>query len=126
MVFADRSPPYGGKDAPLSERCMQLAENAFADRTPSHLAGDCGGRHRRPPMGGAAKGMPLNTRTVGTVPATPDTRPASVFTGSETAAPTVMPNGRDASRSAMREARMLFMRQMIRSQTHRRNGARRE
>jgi hypothetical protein len=43
-------------------------------------------RQRSAPMGGAAKGMPLKTRMTGADPAAPDSKPASVLTGSGTAA----------------------------------------
>ena len=43
--------------------CTQTLPNCSAFRTPSHLAAGCGSFHRSGPTGGAAKGMPLNTRT---------------------------------------------------------------
>src|SRR6185295_19108485 len=42
---------------------MQDAPNASAARTPFQATTDCGAFHRRSPTGGAANGMPLNTRT---------------------------------------------------------------
>ena len=39
------------------------APKAWRLRTPSHFAAGCGARHRFSPSGGAANGMPLNTRT---------------------------------------------------------------
>ena len=39
------------------------APKASALRTPSHLAAGWGAFHRLSPSGGAANGMPLNTRT---------------------------------------------------------------
>ena len=49
----------GGPNRP----CMQSAPNSAAWRTPVHVAAGCGGRHRRSPTGGAAKGMPLKDAT---------------------------------------------------------------
>ena len=57
------------------------APNASALRTPSHLAAGCGARQRFSPSGGAANGMPLNTRTDGCVVAVaPARRPVSILT----------------------------------------------
>src|SRR5262245_46786425 len=58
----------------------QLSENLSALRTPSHFAGGCGGRQRKFPTGGAAKGIPLKTRTPGIEPATPSSKPLSTRT----------------------------------------------
>src|SRR5262245_9705050 len=66
--------------------CMQRGPNAIAVLTPSHFGAGCGAFQRSGPTGGAAYGMPLNTRTSALLPAAPDTRPLSVFTGSLTAA----------------------------------------
>jgi hypothetical protein len=65
---------------------MQRGPNAVAAFTPSHFGAGCGAFQRSAPTGGAAYGMPLNTRTSEFVPAAPDTNPASVLTGSEIAA----------------------------------------
>ena len=67
---------------------MQVAENWSALRTPVHVAGALGAFQRRSPTGGAANGIPLYTRTAALVPATPETEPLSVFTGSLVAAET--------------------------------------
>src|SRR5213594_2639807 len=50
------------------------APKASALRTPSHLAAGRGARHRLSPRGGAAYGMPLNTRTVGCMAPAPPAR----------------------------------------------------
>src|SRR5262245_7438845 len=71
---------------PMPLGCTQTAPNFSALRTPVHLATGCGARHRNSSMGGAANGMPLNTRTPGAAPGVPESRPASVLTGSGTAA----------------------------------------
>jgi hypothetical protein len=42
---------------------MQTGPHSVADRTPFHGFTGCGGRHRNTPIGGWAKGMPLNTST---------------------------------------------------------------
>src|SRR5690349_8935549 len=60
---------------------MQLAENLSACRTPRHAAAGWGAFQRRSPVGAAAYGMPLKTRTEVSLPAAPDTRPLRVFTG---------------------------------------------
>src|SRR6267142_2129578 len=87
IVVAERSPPCGGNAPPPAARCVQLAENVLAARTPLQLAAGFGACQRRSPTGGAANGMPLKTRTSGLlVPATPVTSPFSVRTGSLTAA----------------------------------------
>src|SRR5579859_7133099 len=39
--------------------CMHAGANWSALRTPFHDIGACGGRQRKSPTGGAAKGMPL-------------------------------------------------------------------
>ena len=61
--------------------CMHRAPNWSAERTPAQLRTGCGGRHRNGPTGGAANGMPLNTRMLAVLPAIPDTSPASMRTG---------------------------------------------
>ena len=58
----------GGAGAPAggggpNRPCMQLAPYSAAWRTPVHRAAGWGGRHRRSPTGGAAKGMPLKETT---------------------------------------------------------------
>jgi hypothetical protein len=62
--------------------CMHRAPNWSARRTPAQPATGCGGRHRNGPTGGAASGMPLNTRTLAVLPETPETSPAPMPTGS--------------------------------------------
>src|SRR5580765_6903062 len=70
-------PPRPPKGAPAAHG----APNASALRTPSHFATGCGARHRFSPTGGAAYGMPLNTRTVGWVAlTTPASAPVSMRT----------------------------------------------
>src|SRR5256885_3971588 len=68
---------------------MQRGPKATAVFTPSHFAGGCGAFQRSGPTGGAANGMPLNTRTAASLPAAPDTMPESSFTGSVIAADAV-------------------------------------
>src|SRR5260370_22341287 len=68
--------------AALGRRCMQMAENSAALRTPVHLGAGFGARHRRSPTGVEAKGTHLKIRTSGDVPATPDSSPCSTPTGS--------------------------------------------
>jgi hypothetical protein len=63
--------------------------NASALNTPSHFAAGCGGFHRFSPSGGAAKGIPLKTRTFGFAVVAPATRPASILTCSEISAETL-------------------------------------
>src|SRR5262249_58394995 len=72
--------------AAFGRRCMQIAENSDALRTPLHFAAGFGARQRRSDTGGAAKGTPLKTRTSGAAPATPERRPCSTRTGSVIAA----------------------------------------
>src|SRR5437899_2488074 len=66
--------------------CTQALANVSALRMPAHFAAGCGGRHRSSPTGGAAYGIPLNTRTPGAAAGAPESRPASVLIGSRTAA----------------------------------------
>src|SRR3954466_2485411 len=80
---APRAPPRPGNGAPA----VHGAPKAVALRTPSHFAAGCGARHRFSPSGGAAKGMPLNTRTAACpAPVAPDRRPVSILTCSGTIA----------------------------------------
>src|SRR5579863_4882534 len=72
--------------AALGRRCMQMGPNSAALRVPVHLAAGLGGRQRRSPTGGSAKGTPLKMRTSGVVPATPERSPWSTRTGSVMAA----------------------------------------
>src|SRR6185503_8725327 len=72
-----RPPP-----APLAH----VGLNSVAIFTPAHLAGGCATFHRSSPTGGAAKGMPLNMRTLASVLDVPATDPESVLTGSGIAA----------------------------------------
>src|SRR5580658_11374921 len=58
--------------------CIGLGPNCVHARTPSQGAAGCGARHRNTPTGGAAKGIPLKTRTP---PSTsPEINPLSIFT----------------------------------------------
>src|SRR5213594_3438524 len=57
---------------------MHAAENVSAARTPLQGATDCGAFQRRSPTGGAANGMPLNTRTPFAL--TPEIWPLSILT----------------------------------------------
>src|SRR5262249_43763518 len=66
--------------------CTQTLPNVSALRMPVHFATGCGARHLSSPVGGAANGTPLNTRTPGVDADTPAIRPASVLIGSGTAA----------------------------------------
>src|SRR2546423_1371525 len=65
---------------------MHGAENLFASRVPVHEAAVCGAFHRRSPVGGAAYGMPLYTRTCGFVPGAPESSPPVMRIGSSSAA----------------------------------------
>src|SRR5581483_5058483 len=85
--------------------CMQTSPKWSAFLTPSHFATGCGGRQRRSPIGGVPNGMPLKARTPGPA-ATPDTRPASVRTGSGTAPSSV---ATAAAARANRPARLTTM-----------------
>src|SRR5436190_10689498 len=78
---------------------MQVAPNLSALRVPVHFATAFGPRQRRSPTGAAANGIPLKTRTSGVDPATPEINPASVRTGSGTAAASVRA---DANRAKCR------------------------
>src|SRR5215831_12261422 len=66
---APRSPPRAPRPGPPRPKPagpdVHGAPNASALRTPSHFAAGCGARHRFSPVGGAANGIPLNTRTDG-------------------------------------------------------------
>ena len=64
----------GGPNRP----CMQSAPNSAAWRTPVQRATGWGGRHRRSPTGGAAKGMPLKEATPSAT--TPRSSPPSTRT----------------------------------------------
>src|SRR3954471_12604510 len=90
LIYRQSSLVGGGGGAPARPPppppCMQRGPKTSALRTPSHFAAGCGAFQRSGPTGGAAYGMPLNTRTSGLLPPTPETSPASVFTGSLTAA----------------------------------------
>src|SRR3984957_19212184 len=65
---------------------MQMGPNSSPLRTPSQCATGWGARHRRSPIGGAAKGIPLKTRMSGFVPEMPETIPLSSLTGASIAA----------------------------------------
>src|SRR5450631_2465949 len=68
-------------EAPVRAGWEQVEENRSALRTPSQFAAGRGACHRRVPTGGAAKGMPLKTRTPESDPGAPATRPVSSRTG---------------------------------------------
>src|SRR6185436_3046374 len=68
---------------------MQTLPKRSPGRTPSHFAGGCVGFHRSAPTGGAPNGMPRNTRTPSGEFFAAATSPASVFTGSGSAAETI-------------------------------------
>ena len=71
--------------SPKTFPCMQCEPNSVALRPPSHFAGATGGFQRRSPTGGAAYGIPRNTRTA---PSTlPSAIPEAVFTCGPSAAP---------------------------------------
>ena len=55
--------------------CMQCGLQVSARNTPSQGITGCGGRQRRAPTGGAAKGMPLNRCTPDSERVVPSTRP---------------------------------------------------
>src|SRR5579883_3123382 len=61
---------------------IQLAPNRSARRTPDQRAAGFGARQRKSPTGGAAKGIPLNATTAGSLPVIPRRGPVSVRTGS--------------------------------------------
>src|SRR5438067_12575179 len=90
FIYRQSSAVGGGGGAPARPPpppfCMQRGPNATAVFTPSHRIGGCGAFQRSGPTGGAANGMPLNTRTAASLPAAPDTMPESSFTGSVMAA----------------------------------------
>src|SRR6266404_1324696 len=65
--------------------CMHTLPKGSALRTPDHFSGGCGSFQRNGPTGGAAKGIPLNTRTPD-FSVTPESWPVAVLTGSEIAA----------------------------------------
>src|SRR5258705_9882835 len=66
--------------------CIGRGPYSTALRTPVQGVTGCGAFQRSGPTGGAAYGMPLNTRTSALLPAAPDTKPPSVFAGSVIAA----------------------------------------
>src|SRR5579863_772459 len=82
------APPLGAppRPRPPPAPLAQVGLNSVAIFTPSHLAGGCATFHRKSPTGGAAKGMPLNIRTLASVLDVPATDPESVLTGSGIAA----------------------------------------
>src|SRR5438552_5482142 len=85
FIYRQSSLVGGGAGAPARPPppppCMQRGPKATAVFTPSHFAGGCGVFQRSGPTGGAANGMPLNTRIAASVPAAPDTMPASSLIG---------------------------------------------
>ena len=64
--------------------CMQSWPYCVASNTPVQGLAGCGGRQRRAPVGGAAKGMPLKAVTPASVE--PTRAPASTLTGADGAA----------------------------------------
>src|SRR5262245_2663870 len=66
--------------------CTQALPNVSALRMPAHFGVGRGGSHRSSPTGGAAYGIPLDTRTPGAAAVVPESRPASVAIGSLTTA----------------------------------------
>src|SRR5262245_7013484 len=114
LMYRQSSLVGGGSGAPAPRRppappppCMQRGPKAVAIFTPSHFGAGCGAFHLRGPTGGAAYGMPLNTRTSALVPAAPETSPLSVFTGSVTAADATLAAQRIAAESTRRFIRIL-------------------
>ena len=59
---------------------MQRGAYSVAARTPDHFATGCGARQRFAPTGGAANGMPLNTRISELAPVVPARAPLSTVT----------------------------------------------
>src|SRR5512147_3228344 len=73
----------GGASSGYAPGCMQMGENWSALRTPAQRSGGAGARQRSGPTGGAANGMPLNTRTPSA--SLPSTKPDAVRIGSAAA-----------------------------------------
>src|SRR6185295_15476536 len=75
-------PPFA--PPPLPPRppapAVHVDPNVSAALTPSHFATGCGAFQRFCPVGGAAYGMPLKTRTLASLPEVPVTWPASILT----------------------------------------------
>src|SRR5579863_3429934 len=61
---------------------MQRGPNPVAWRTPVQFLTGCGGCHRKSPTGGAANGMPLNSRTPDGCGPVPSNTPLAVVTRS--------------------------------------------
>src|ERR1700733_13060712 len=82
------APPLGAppRPRPPAAPLAHVGLNSVAVFTPSHLTGGCASFHRKSPTGGAAKGMPLNMRTLASWLGVPATDPESVLTGSKIAA----------------------------------------
>ena len=91
----------GGPNRP----CMQLAPYSAAWRTPVHGAAGWGGRHRRSPTGGAAKGMPLKETTPSST--TPCTSPLSTRTSDCACPRAAVPTLVAAASAASEHARSL-------------------
>src|SRR5262245_40261329 len=106
-------PPRPGPGAPAAHG----APNASALRTPSHLATGCGAFHRFSPSGGAANGMPLNTRTVGWPLVVPAIIPESMRTCSGTIAFTYAVAMATAAASAVNAVRFIAVLSKRRTQT---------
>src|ERR1700683_5209932 len=76
--------PWGAppRPRPPAAPLAHVGLNSVAIFTPSHLAGGCATFHRKSPTGGAAKGMPLNMRTLPSLSDVPANCTESVLTGS--------------------------------------------
>src|SRR6185503_13402005 len=79
-----------GRRAPATF-CMQAGANRSAALTPLHDTAGSGAFHRRGPTGGAANGIPLNTRTPASRPLVPASWPPDVVTIVGAAARTARP-----------------------------------
>src|ERR1700733_7722668 len=82
------APPLGAppRPRPPPAPLTHVGLNSVAIFTPSHLTGGRATFQRKSPTGGAAKGMPLNMRTLASLLDVPATDPESVLTGSGIAA----------------------------------------
>src|SRR5262245_19188507 len=74
---------------------------------PSHFAAGCGARQRFAPVGGAANGMPLNTRTDAVSVPAPDSWPVSILTGSGISAFTLVAIAIIAPKAPIKLARFM-------------------
>src|SRR5581483_10883327 len=80
--------------SPKTARCMHRGPNFSALRTPVQFLGGCGGFQRKSPMGGSAKGIPLNSRTPVAESVVPASVPLAVFTWSAANAPDAVRSNR--------------------------------